>query len=334
MGQERESVELALIPDTVRNTTSGRYYTSFVGNASGTQQYSSNSFPFEMVNKDLWAKNEPNVGGPQCVVAFPQPEKNDNRVGLCDVPCTTNQWSGNSVVCEVARMNNAVVTRSNADGKRDNSNMMQNADGKRDQKNMMQNAGGKRDQKNMMQNADGKRDQRNMVQNGEERADNANMERRTVDCEEPWKAISGFPDKCYLYLYSTSTMEYETSNALCTERHQWSRLFTPMSMQERDSVELALIPDTVRNRTSGRFYTSFVKFASEDGNATQFASNSFPFEGLNIPLWASGEPNVSQNCVLAKRKENPDYREGLCNVPCTANGWSGNSVVCEVARMN
>merc|ERR1711941_191096 len=109
----------------------------------------------------------------------------------------------------------------------------------------------------------------------------------------------------------------ETSNALCTERHQWSRLFTPMSMQERDSVELALIPDTVRNRTSGRYYTSFVKFAS----------NSFPFEGLNKTLWASGEPNVSQNCVLAKRQKNPDDREGLCNVPCTANGWSGNSVV-------
>merc|ERR1712226_1506355 len=124
-----------------------------------------------------------------------------------------------------------------------------------------------------------------------ERVDNANMKRRTVDCEEPWKAVSGFPDKCYLYLYSTSTMEYETSNALCTERHQWSRLFTPMSMQELDSVELALIPDTVRDTFSGRYYTSFVK-------------------------------------------QDSDSRQGLCNVPCTANKYSGNSVVCEVARMN
>merc|ERR1712117_547617 len=156
---------------------------------------------------------------------------------------------------------------------------------------MMRNGEERADNANLMQNGEERADQKNMMQNGEERADNANMERRTEDCEEPWKAVSGFPDKCYLYLYSTSKMEYETSNALCTERHQWSRLFTPMSMQELDSVELALIPDTVRDTTSGRFYTSFVKFASEDGNATQFASNSFPFEGLNETLWASGEPN-------------------------------------------
>merc|ERR1711879_87462 len=246
---------------------------------------------------------------------------------------TTNQWSGNSVVCEVARMNNAVVTRSNADGKRDNSNMMQNADGKRDQKNMMQNAGGKRDQKNMMQNADGKRDQRNMMQNGEERADNANMERRTVDCEEPWKAISGFPDKCYLYLYSTSTMEYETSNALCTERHQWSRLFTPMSMQERDSVELALIPDTVRNTTSGRFYTSFVKFASEDGNATQFASNSFPFEGLNIPSGPVLSPMCPRIVYWLNDKKILTTEKDCAMSPAPLMGGPA-TVLCEVARMN
>merc|ERR1719461_1842061 len=326
--QELDSVELALIPDTVRDTYSGRFYTSFVKFASedgnGTQ-FASNSFPFEGLNKTLWAHAEPSAEtNPLQTCVLAKRKDNDDREGLCNVPCTANGWSGNSVVCEVARMNNAVVTRSNADGKRDTSNMMQNADGKRDQK-------------NMMQNADGKRDQKNMMQNGQERADNVNMERRTVDCEEPWKAVSGFPDKCYLYLYSTSTMEYETSNALCTERHQWSRMFTPMSMQELDSVELALIPDTVRDTYSGRFYTSFVKFASEDGNGTQFASNSFPFEGLNKTLWAHAEPsaetNPLQTCVLAKRKDNDD-REGLCNVPCTANGWSGNSVVCEVARMN
>jgi len=223
----------------------------------------------------------------------------------------------------------------NADGKRDTSNMMQNADGKRDQKSMMQNGEERADRKNMMQNGQERADQKNMMQNGQERVDNANMKRRTVDCEEPWKAVSGFPDKCYLYLYSTSTMEYETSNALCTERHQWSRLFTPMSMQELDSVELALIPDTVRDTFSGRYYTSFVKFASEDGNGSQYASNSFPFEGLKKDLWASGEDpfDLSQNCVLAKRQDS-DSRQGLCNVPCTANKYSGNSVVCEVARMN
>merc|ERR1719322_652766 len=231
----------------------------------------------------------------------------------------------------------------NADGKRYTSNMMQNGDGKRDPKNMMQNGEERADQKNMMQNREERANQKNMMQNeradkanlmqnGEERADNANMERRTVDCEEPWKAVSGFPDKCYLY--PTSTMEYETSNALCTERHQWSRLFTPMSMQERESVELALIPDTVRNTTSGRYYTSFVGNAS---GTQQYSSNSFPFEMVNKDLWAKSEPNVGgPQCVLAfpQPPEKNDNRVGLCDVPCTTNQWSGNSVVCEVARMN
>jgi len=168
-------------------------------------------------------------------------------------------------------------------------------------------------------------EERNEIQSGR-----GKVERRAVDCERPWRAVNGFPDKCYLYLYSTSTMDYETSNALCTVWHQWSRLFTPLSKQEMESVE-DLIPDTVRNTTSGRYYTSFVQF----GNGSQFASNSFPFEALEKNLWDENEPDPSndEKCVLAF-PEKTDNREGLCDVPCTTNPWSGNSVVCEVQRMH
>ena len=109
-----------------------------------------------------------------------------------------------------------------------------------------------------MQNAQGEVERREkgiLMQRGQ-----WEVERRAADCEKPWVAVNGIPDKCYLYLQSGSRMDYEASNALCTQWQPWSRLFTPMTGQELLSVELALIPDTVRNTISGRYF--FLTFRS------------------------------------------------------------------------
>ena len=159
------------------------------------------------------------------------------------------------------------------------------------------------------------------------------VERRAAGCEEPWIAVNGIPGKCYLYLNSGSMMDYESSNDLCTQLQPWSRLFTPMTRQEMQSVELALIPDTVRNTISGRYFTSFVGNAS---GTQQYSSNSFPFEMVNKDLWAKDEPNVGgPQCVLGKQPEKGDSRAGLCDVVCTTGYLgSGHSVICEVTRIN
>ena len=184
---------------------------------------------------------------------------------------------------------------------------------------------------NEMQNAQGEVERRGggiLMPRGQ-----LEVERRAADCEEPWIAVNGIPDKCYLYLNSGSMMDYESSNDLCTQWQPWSRLFTPMTRQEMQSVELALIPDTVRNTISGRYFTSFVGNAS---GTQQYSSNSFPFEMVNKDLWAKNEPNVGgPQCVLGKQPEKDDSRAGLCDVVCT-NGYlgSGHSVICEVTRFN
>merc|ERR550532_3468166 len=119
-----------------------------------------------------------------------------------------------------------------------------------------------------------------------------------ANCKVPTIAVDGFPEKCFWYSYQTVAVDWDSQNRIC--HMNYSRLFTPDSMEEMNKVEQSLIPPQYLKTREGAYFVNYIaKWAVWNAENSRedliYVTYSGPHQMMPTDLWAPGEPDFQDN---------------------------------------